>query len=60
MADRWRVECPCCDGAGDHEHRPFITASPYDRTIRCEFCLGEGRVPTSWARRYRSGSDCLR
>jgi DnaJ-class molecular chaperone len=40
-----RPVCPCCGGSGEHEHRPYITASPYDRDRECTTCGGTGH---SW------------
>jgi DnaJ-class molecular chaperone len=34
--------CNCCQGSGEHEHRPYITASPYDTTGECTTCAGTG------------------
>lgn len=46
-------ECPCCEGVGEHEIRPHITASPDDYLIRCAFCQGNGYVFRARLRSYK-------
>lgn len=40
-----RPICTCCNGTGQHGHRPYLTASPYDDDCECSTCEGRG---TSW------------
>lgn len=40
--DRDKPKCDCCGGTGTHDHRPYITASPFDTDTECTACDGTG------------------
>ena len=45
--------CTCCNGTGQHEYKPRITASPDDIDTECSYCSGTGKTWFNSKRRER-------
>jgi len=46
------TECPACDGAGCFRHPAWGSYNCPEPTVDCEFCDGEGSVPTDMANEF--------
>lgn len=51
------VECPACQGAGEHPIGARDPLSGYYDTEHCRLCEGEGEVEANVAREYAQAND---